>query len=64
MLDTGHFARDWITSIENQASQHRFSLRESQNVSCRSPEADRSRVGQLLAQGEYETRNTTQGDAL
>jgi geranylgeranyl diphosphate synthase type II len=24
MLDTGHFARDWITSIENQASQHRF----------------------------------------
>jgi geranylgeranyl diphosphate synthase type II len=24
MLDTGHFARDWITSIENQPSQHRF----------------------------------------
>ncbi|MFZ0915646.1 MAG: polyprenyl synthetase family protein [Candidatus Udaeobacter sp.] len=24
MLDTGHLARDWITSIENQASQHRF----------------------------------------
>jgi len=64
MLDTGHFARDWITSIENQTSQHRFSLRESQNVSYRSPEADRSRTGQVPAEGEYETRNTSQGDAL
>jgi len=64
MLDTGHFARDWITSIENQASQHRFSLRESQNVSCRSPEADRSRVGQVPAKGDYEAGHASQGDAL